>query len=160
MIGMRKVLAISLAFILTVFTISLFACTTKSGGEQPTGPKIMVAQSGGAAKLIAQCSDRSYITQSADYVLECTVEKVEGRWNEEGTFIYTYTDLKINNYVKGTPLAQNEIQIVTPGGTVGEITQAVEDQPLFHEGKKVRVYLEEVNGRFVIVCGPNGIEEM
>jgi hypothetical protein len=35
----------------------------------------------------------------------------------------------------------------------------VEDQPIFHEGSKVRIYFEEYNGGFVIVCGPFGVEE-
>jgi hypothetical protein len=109
--------------------------------------------------LIKECSDKSYITQTADYIVEGTVEKVESKWNEERTGIFTYTDLRIENYVKGTPFAQNELQIVTPGGTVGGITQAVEDQPIFHEGKKVRIYFEEVNGGFSIVCAQFGVEE-
>jgi len=86
--------------------------------------------------------------------------KVESQWNDAKTSIYTYSTFKISHFVKGAPLSQNEIQIVTPGGTVGDISQAVEDQPIFHEGTKVRIYLEEVNGQFVIVCGPMGLEEM
>jgi hypothetical protein len=109
--------------------------------------------------LIKECSDKSYITQTADYIVEGTVEKVESKWNEERTGIFTYTDLRIENYVKGTPFAENMLQIVTPGGTVGGITQAVEDQPIFHEGKKVRIYFQEVNGEFSIVCGQFGVEE-
>jgi hypothetical protein len=109
--------------------------------------------------LISECSDRFYITETADYIINGTVEKVESRWNEGRTGIFTYTDLRIENYVKGTPFAQNMLQIVTPGGTVGEITQWVEDQPIFHEGKKVRIYFQEVSGEFSIVCGPFGVEE-
>jgi hypothetical protein len=35
----------------------------------------------------------------------------------------------------------------------------VEDQPIFHEGKRVRIYFEEVNGEFFIVCSQFGVEE-
>lgn len=159
MTKVRNVLAISVSLIMSSFVISSFACSSQPGGGPPTG-QIIVEQSGGAAALIAQCADRAYITQTADYIVEGTVVKVESQWNEARTSIYTYTYLRIDSYVKGAPFAQNEMQIVTPGGTVGDITQVVEDQPIFHQGKKVRIYLEEVNGQYVILCGPNGVEEM
>ena len=52
------------------------------------------------------------------------------------------------------------LQIVTPGGTVGDIGQWVEDQPIFHEGNKVRIYIVEMNGQFSIVCAQFGVEEI
>ena len=95
-----------------------------------------------------------------DYIIEGTVEKVESKWNEEKTSIFTYTDLLIENYVKGIPFESNELQIITSGGTVGEISQWVEDQPIFYQGKRVRIYLEKTNGEFSIVCAQFGIEEI
>jgi hypothetical protein len=109
--------------------------------------------------LIAECADETYRTEKADYIIEGTVESVESRWNQEGTGIFTYTELAIEKYVKGAPFAENKIQVVTPGGTVGEISQWVEDQPIFHEGKRVRLYFEELNGEFSIVCGQFGVVE-
>jgi len=157
--NVRKAPAISLFFIMVSLVISS-ACLSKSGGGPAPGGQIIVNQSGGAAALISQCVDRSYVAQSADYIIEGTVLKVESQWNDAKTSIYTYSTFQIDNYVKGAPFAQNEIQIVTPGGTVGDITQAVEDQPIFHEGSKARIYLEEVNGQYHIVCGPMGVEQM
>ncbi len=46
------------------------------------------------------------------------------------------------------------------GGTVGDITQAVEDQPISHEGRKVRLYLKKVNDEFSIICGRFGVEDL
>jgi len=109
--------------------------------------------------LVKECTDESYKTEKADYIIEGTVEKVESQWNQERTNIFTYTDLRIERYVKGAPFAENKIQIVTPGGTVGDISQWMEDQPIFHEGKEVRIYFEEINGEFFIVCAQCGVEE-
>ena len=148
-----------MVFILAILIVGSFGCLNKPAGVPSPGGQVIVKQSGGAGMLIRECSDKSYITQTADYIVEGMVEKVESRWNEERTGIFTYTDLIIENYVKGTPFAENTLQIVTPGGTVGEITQAVEDQPIFHEGKKVRIYFQEVSGEFSIVCGQLGVEE-
>jgi hypothetical protein len=155
----NRICAVLIVFISAGFFISSAACTNEPTSTTGPGEPIVVKQSGGAGMLIKECSDKSYISQTADYIVEGTVEKVESKWNDERTGIFTYTDLKIENYVKGTPFASDELQIVTPGGTVGEISQWVEDQPIFHEGSKVRVYFEEVNGGFVIICGPFGVEE-
>jgi hypothetical protein len=146
-------------FILAILLIGLFACLNKPTAAPPSESQVIVRQSGGAAMLIAECADNSYINQTADYIIEGTVEKVESRWNQEKTGIFTYTEMTIEKYVKGAPFAENKIQIVTPGGAVGEISQWVEDQPIFHEGKKVRIYFEEVNKEFLIVCGQFGVEE-
>ena len=156
----REITFVFLVVLMVVILIvGSFGCLNKPTGAPLPGGQVTVKQSGGAGMLIRECSDKSYITQKADYIIEGTVEKVESRWNEEKTGIFTYTDVAIENYVKGVPFAENKLQIVTPGGTVGEISQWVEDQPIFHDGKKVRIYFEEVNGEFSIVCAQFGIEE-
>ena len=157
--NLNCICAIIIVFIAAVLMISSSACINEPTGIPSPGGKVIVKQSGGAALLIKECTDKSYITHEADYIVEGTVEKAESQWNESRTSIFTYTDLKIENYVKGAPFAQNELQIVTPGGTVGEVSQWAEDQPIFHEGKKVRIYFEEVNGEFSIVCAQFGVEE-
>jgi len=121
---------------------------------------IVVKQSGGAAMLIRECSDREYISNFSDYIIEGIVEKAESRWNDDHTSIITYTDFAIDKYVKGAPFAEDKLQIQTPGGTVGNISMAVEDQPIFHEGKKVRIYFKEDGGIFSIVCAQMGVEEI
>jgi len=143
------------------FLIILAGCAREAPVSQPslTG-QVVVKQSGGAGLLIAECQDRQYIITTADYIVEGVVEKVESNWNEDNSAIFTTTNLSIKNYVKGVPLAGDELQVVTPGGTVGDITQVVEDQPIFHEGKRVRIYFQEVDGEFHIVCAQFGVEEL
>jgi len=152
------------ALVVTSFSLSivLAGCTPTVPGPQPSpspGP-VVVKQTGGAGVLIAECRDRQYIISTADYIVEGTVHRVESKWNEDKSSILTYTDLSIDNYVKGTPFVQDRLQIITPGGTVGDITQVVEDQPIFHEGKRVRIYFQEIDGEFHIVCAQFGVEEL
>ncbi len=140
----------------------LAGCTPTVPEPQPlpsSGP-VVVKQTGGACALIAECRDRQYIINTADYIVEGTVRGVESKWNEDKTSILTYTDLSIERYVKGAPFAQDRLQIITPGGTVGDVTQLVEDQPIFHEGKRVRIYFQEIDGEFHIVCAQFGVEEL
>ena len=59
-----------------------------------------------------------------------------------------------------TPFAEDKLQIVIPGGTVGDISQWVEDQPIFHESTRVRIYFQERDGGFSIVCAQFGVEEI
>ena len=125
----------------------------------PTGP-VVVKQSGGAGLLIAECQDKQYIISTADYIVEGIVKRVESNWNEDKSAILTTTILSIEKYVKGTPFTEDELKIVTPGGTVGDITQLVEDQPIFHEGKAVRIYFQEIDGEFYIVCAQFGVEDL
>jgi hypothetical protein len=142
--------------------IVLAGCTpTVPELQPPTSPgPVVVKQTGGASALITECQDRQYIVSIADYIVEGKVRGVESKWNEDKTSILTYTDLSIEKYVKGAPFTQDRLQIITPGGTVGDITQVVEDQPIFHEGKRVRIYFQEIDGEFHIVCAQFGVEEL
>lgn len=135
-------------------------CTSQITPKENLLKNVTVKQSGGMGMLIMECSDRDYITNVSDYIVEGTVIKVESRWNEENTSIFTYTDFFVEKYIKGEPFGTDSIRIVTLGGTVGEISQFVEDQPIFHEGKKARIYFEQVNGEFSIVCAQMGVEEI
>ncbi|NIO19900.1 MAG: DUF333 domain-containing protein [Candidatus Aenigmarchaeota archaeon] len=110
--------------------------------------------------LVAECADINYIINSSDYIIEGTVEKVESRFGEGGN-IFTYADILIEKYVKGDPFTEDRLQIITPGGTVGVISQWVEDQPIFHEGKRVRIhFLERDDGNFSIVCEQFGVVDI
>ena len=122
--------------------------------------RIIIRQSGGSAMLIQECSNKNYLTEKSDYIIEGVVENLESKWNEQKTSIYTYTNIMIQKYLKGTPFEENKLQIITPGGEVEGIGQRVEDQPIFHLGKKVRIYFQNTNGEFSIVCAQAGVEEI
>ena len=160
-----KIIAVLNRFVITIllgFLIILVGCAREAPVSQtppPIGP-VVVKQSGGAGLLIAECQDKQYIISTADYIVEGTVERVESNWNEDKSAIFTSTNLLIEKYVKGAPFTESEFKIVTPGGTVGDITQVVEDQPIFHEGKRVRIYFQKVDGEFHIVCAQFGVEEL
>ena len=151
--------AVLTVFILAILLIGSLACFSKLTMTPSPEGQIVVKQSGGVGILVKECADEAYRNEKADYIIEGTVEKVESRWNQERSGIFTYTELTIEKYVKGAPFADNRLQIATPGGTVGESSQWVEDQPIFHEGKRIRIYFEEVNGEFLVVCAQFGVVE-
>ena len=53
-------------------------------GTTPTSKgQVIVKQSGGAGLLTGECTDKTYLSKIADYIIEGTVERVESKWNEE-----------------------------------------------------------------------------
>ena len=73
--------------------------------------------------------------------------------------IYTYSDLRVEKLLKGD-LLESEIRIVAQGGVVDGEGVSVEDQPIFHRGERVRLYLQENNGELIIVCDGAGVRSL
>ncbi len=121
---------------------------------------IKVKQSGAAMALSSECQSKNFISSAANYIIEGKIENVESKWNKEKTNIFTYSKLTIEIYLKGAPFNQKKLEIITDGGCVEDICQGVEDQPIFHQGKKVRIYFEKSNEKFSIVCAQMGVEEV
>ena len=93
----NKKLLYGLFVILVAVVVGLLVLGTPSPA---TEGKIVISYSGGNAMLAQECMDNSFITETADYIIEGSVEKVgSGLW--EGGRIFTYTDLVIEKYVKG-----------------------------------------------------------
>jgi hypothetical protein len=112
--------------------------------------------SGGSAALIAECANKSYIYDNSDVIIIGNVSKVETKQENQ---IYTYSTISIENFVKGN-LTSNTVTIKTPGGCIGTTCMAVEDQPIFHENKLVKIYLKQTDNEFSIFCSIMGVEEV
>lgn len=134
--------------------------TSKEGYLVALSGKVIVRQSGGAGSLISECQDKNYIGVSSDYIIEGTVKKVETKWAQGQTSIFTHTYILIEKYIKGTHFSENTILLITPGGKIGDIVQLTEDQPIFKESQRLRVYFKKNNKEFQIICGNLGIEEI
>ena len=124
--------------------------------------KLIVKNSAGQNMLIAECANPSYVEETSDYILEGELISSETKWVEnvgsEGRNIYTYSEFKINNYIKGEPFEEEMIQIVTMGGCIDGMCQSVEDGPIISTGKK-RLYITTSDGEFSI-HGCGGIKNL
>ncbi|TKJ48031.1 hypothetical protein CEE34_00960 [Candidatus Aerophobetes bacterium Ae_b3a] len=83
------------------------------------------------------------LTSQADSILIGKVKKIESRWNEEKTLIYTYVTVSVKQHTKnlsGVGEVQ-EIIVKVPGGEVGDIGLKVSDSPQFREGEEVFLFL-------------------
>jgi len=159
---MKKLIPAMFVLIL-IAMVGCFQETPQEGVGDFIRDEVIVTQSGGQALLIQDCYDQGYIEDNSDYIIEGAVEGVQSAWNSDNTSIMTYTNVLIEKYDKGSPFAEKILKIVTPGGTVGNISQAVEDQPLFQKGKKIIVYMkltDVIKGEYSIVCGARGVQDI
>ncbi len=84
------------------------------------------------------------LTSEADSILIGKVRKIESRWNEEKTLIYTYVTISVKQHTKtlsGVGEVQ-EIIVRVRGGEVGDIGLKVSDTPQFREGEQVFLFLK------------------
>ena len=63
----------------------------------------------------------------------------QSRWDADREWILTYSTFSVEKTLKGQPTQQ--ITLVTPGGTVGNITQDVIGVPKFREGEENVVFV-------------------
>jgi len=147
---------IVLIVILGTFSYVLFAYL-KNVNVPRGNLETIVKNSGGSAMLVAECANKSYIHDNADVILMGNVEKIETE-QEEGQ-IYTYSSIFIEKFEKGN-LDSNILTIITPGGCVELTCVVVEDQPILHENKLVKIYLKQIEDEFSIFCGIAGVENI
>jgi hypothetical protein len=74
----------------------------------------------------------------SQYVIHGIVKEVRCDWNEDHSSIYTHVTLQVLDVFKGEP--RDEMVLITLGGTVGDKTIWVSDQPELTEGMEVIVH--------------------
>jgi len=82
--------------------------------------------------------DEKVANASAIVMGKCVAQ--ESRWDDSRNWILTYSTFRIEKTLKGQPAER--ITIVTPGGTVGHITQDVIGVPKFREGEENVVFVK------------------
>jgi hypothetical protein len=113
----------------------------------------------GLAVLDDRCSDSGYVRSSATHIIVGSVERVEGRFAENGV-IYSIVTLEVETVLKGD-LEEDTIQLRHLGGTIQFLTMVVEDEPVFTSDERVRVYVTEGPGdAYVFPCGYLGKEKL
>jgi hypothetical protein len=122
------------------------------------GTILTVKQLGGADAIVPECSDIAYLEENADYIIDGTVISVDSR--KAGSDVYTYSEMDILAWGKGSQFPVDGILVVTAGGTAGGITQTVEDQPTLHQGSLVRLYIQKSGWDFTILCGHMGVKDL
>jgi len=94
-------------------------------------------------------ADIESLTASADAVVYARVSRRTSAWVPAGRQIFTTVTLQTIESWKGAPAQQ--VQVLVPGGEVGEIAQTVQGVAAFREGEEVVVFLHRVGpSRFAV----------
>jgi hypothetical protein len=91
---------------------------------------------------------------------------IEQRSVWEGRFIITYTKVHVDDGIAGAAESGKEVWIVSRGGSVGNIGQSVDGEPVFHVGHPSLAFLREdilddkaaaASGIFVVTARAQGL---
>ena len=74
-------------------------------------------------------------------VVLAKVVKNESRWDPSKRWILTYTTLKVDRALKGQPMQNSDLTVVTPGGEVDGIRQETIGAPAFEPGEEQVVFV-------------------
>ncbi len=137
------------------------ADTSAAGQNQTAGLRVLQSQGMGALRalrrflglflLLAASSahativlpmDVEALTRRSDLVVRGRALSVQPAWSSDGRRIQTTVRVEVASSLKGQ--APKVVEIVTPGGVVGEIGQQVSGAPQFAPGEQVIVFLEKV----------------
>jgi len=112
------------------------------------------------------------LVQTSDRVVVATIVSNEGRWDDAGAKIFTYTTIRVDEYIKGDGASGDTLVIVTLGGAVGDKGMHIEGAPIFRPGDKEVLFLYSDagssdfgvrgwnQGRFKVLTHPDTGQEM
>ncbi|MCG6912469.1 hypothetical protein LJE86_00975 [bacterium BMS3Abin03] len=82
------------------------------------------------------------LSKGADVILTGKVTKQNSSWNENKTRIFTRATLQVDEYLKGNDNG-NSVEVIYPGGEVGEVGELYTHMPRFANDEEVLVFLKK-----------------
>lgn len=119
---------------------------------------LLAAVSTHPAAALTEKADLATLTARADQIVNGEVIRTEYFAIEDGR-IYTRATILVTDHLKGEKSA--EVEVVIPGGTVGDTTMHMSEAPSFTEGESVILFLKDsgnrlagwFQGKYVVVDG-------
>jgi hypothetical protein len=110
----------------------------------------------GPAHAIRVATPRPARCALADLVIVGEVTDATGRWRQgEPGGVETVVDVALIRTVRGSPPADT-VTVVTPGGTVGALTQTITDTASLRVDARYLLLLRRSPDGYTIVGGPDG----
>ena len=101
---------------------------------------VMAISTPASASLILALDLPTLVTRS-EQISVVDVVSTKADWNAEHDRIVTTIDVTVVDCWKGAAAPGSHVQIVQPGGTVGELTMRVEGMPHFQRGERALLFL-------------------
>jgi hypothetical protein len=97
------------------------------------------------------------LAENADVILLGKVTQKVSSWNLSKTRIYTTTTVQVEEFLKGSN-SQNNVEITSPGGEVGEVGELYTHLPMFDQDEEVLVFLKKdtQNNKYKVLNGADG----
>jgi vacuolar-type H+-ATPase subunit I/STV1 len=97
------------------------------------------------------------LTKKADIILTGKVIHKQSNWNDNKTRIYTKTAIQVDEFLKGK-VAGNSVDVIYPGGEVGEVGELYTHMPTFQNNEEVLVFLkkDKKNKGYKVLDGQDG----
>ena len=96
--------------------------------------------------LTLSAQDKSFVirglTKKADIILTGKVSQKISTWNENKTRIFTRAKLQVGDFLKGSKKGSS-VEVVYPGGEVGDVGEIYSHMPKFAENEEVLVFLKK-----------------
>jgi uncharacterized protein (DUF1919 family) len=97
------------------------------------------------------------LSTKADIILIGKVTQKESSWNSSKTRIYTTATVEVEEYLKGN-IGESYVEVVYPGGEVGDIGELYTHMPRFEDNEEVFVFLKErgKDNKYEVLNGEEG----
>jgi hypothetical protein len=95
-----------------------------------------------AAATIVKSLSLDEMVKSADVVVHGRVERRVASWNEERTRIYTVSEIRVEESLKGPARAGEVLRVRQLGGEVDGIAQTIAGNAKLAEGEEVILFLD------------------
>lgn len=82
------------------------------------------------------------LSKGADVIVTGKVTHKNSTWNENKSRIYTRATLEVDEYLKGKANGKS-VEIVYPGGEVGDVGELYTHMPTFEKDEEVLVFLKK-----------------
>ena len=109
-------------------------------------PAVLLALSAPGSASLILALDLPTLVSRADQISVVDVVSVTSAWNEAHDRITTTIDVKVVDSWKGTAAPATHLQVIQPGGTVGEIEMRVDGMPHFQVGERTLLFLRLYGG--------------
>jgi len=110
----------------------------------------MVAAGPVTASVFLQV-DLPALTKMSGSVVHARVTDVRSAWNDDGTFIFTYVTLQVEETFRGE--ATDTVVVRVPGGRVGNYVAQMEGAPTFEPDEEVVAFLARWDDGVPMIAG-------
>lgn len=95
-----------------------------------------------AHATVVRALDVAQKARIAQAIVVARVEKQEPRWMTEGGAVKTIVTLTVEQTLKGKPTKGQKIQVVIPGGRIGDLVHEVSGTSSYTAGERAVLFLE------------------